>query len=297
MRLLFIYWIKRTAAAVTLLAALTPAVLSCKKSTIGGGALREAGGSAASFTMAATLDTLGSIYVDGQGDGSEKEQWFYNGLQLQVASAPDGQIYNTALVERRYFALQSGDSDVTYNILVTTKGGFLCYTNGARVDGTGYAASCKAASDADLNGNLGSSISDRQRQALADSCQRLSGLRIDGSPLIPYYARYDRNRNGLACTCQNGKVRDLDFAAYANRSVYEFEDDCRRRSDGTDPPGQGVGGLDANEPSLAPLQRACTTDFNGALTADRRGCDCPGGKRLIFEGYVGRLDAFGEACL
>lgn len=273
------------------LAILLVGLSACKRPSTIGSHLAEGGGTAVSWNMAATLDTYGNILVDAKEGDSDLPQWRYTGLELQVANAPDGQIYNGSLTELRYFPLQSGDSDVTFNVLVTTQGGYLCYINGARLDGAGYQVFCKTASAADA------APDDHQRAALADACQRLANTRIDGTSLSDYYARYDSNRNRLACTCLNGRARDVDYASYANRAVLDFEDECKRRLDGTTGPTADVSTLTTTQRAEL-IHTECSSLAQTRATVQCYAIYATCSTRpLYYETYNGQVARFRSDCL
>lgn len=266
-------------------------VAACKKMSVGSAQLHESGGAAVNWSMEATFDPNGSLYIAAQGPDSELDQYTFTGAKLQVATAPNGQVYGSALTEKKFFALQSGTANLTFNVLVSTRGGQTCYINGARLDGTGYAVACGTGLDTDTGAD------ERKRLELAEACQRLSIQRIDGASSNDYYARYEKDRNRLACTCLNGGTRDVDYARFASKYVSDFEDECRLR---------GGGGVNPSVAGLSAAQKAELVGRECRSLESRRGVTCQAAaaicgertkKQLNFDDYNGQSATFRADCL
>ncbi len=244
----------------------------------------EAGGTAAAWSMSAILDVNGMLYVDSAGSGAELQTNWFKGLELQVNGPADGPVFASALSEKRWMVLQVGDAGIAFDVLATTEGNQLCYANAVRLDGTRYETLCKDAIAA-------TGEAERKREELTRSCERLSSKRIDGES--SYYARYEKERNRQACTCLNGKTRDLEYADYTSRTVSSFETDCMSR-DGTSTPTSSD--LAAADSDLGRLQRICMAGISGAsLSTDKLACRC-GTKTLQLDEYYRRISQLEVDC-
>ena len=243
--------------------ALAGVVFTGCKSQIPASRVKETGGTAATWTMSALVDPLGNLMVTAKGTGQDQNDSFFTGLTLQVANSLDGTVAAATLADRRYVALGGGSVSQSFNgygglsgnsvtgeaggalfhVLANNRVGGFCYINGGKLDGTYYAVACKTEGAGGIV-----SADEQKRHDLIASCQRLATLRIDGGSTSDFYARFDQARNTYACTCLNGKVRDLDYQDYYGtaKTTFDFENDCEKRVDGTTPTlpsaTDGVGG-------------------------------------------------------
>ncbi len=213
----------RTLLKIQILAVTFATAFACKPADSAQSLTLESGGASVDWRLKNTASSTGSVTLEQTGTGATDEANQISKAEVEVASAPDGKILDTALTARQWMPMRSGSEDLKFNVLLTTKRNGLCYANSVLLNGGSDLVSCKvdglATKDADAN--------ELRRSELQKTCERLALLPIQtGSDAR--YARYDAISSKDRCTCLNGKSRDVLYAAYYGaHTALEFETECK----------------------------------------------------------------------
>jgi hypothetical protein len=108
---------------------------------------------------------------------------------------------------------------------------------------------------------------------MENTCVRLSLTKMDDGT---YYARYDPALNHDSCTCLNGVQRDVAYKDFFDKTVADFETECRRKA--TDAVSLATA-VKIDYTACLTLQNATSS---GKITAYTDACVC-GSKQLHYD--------------